>query len=340
RDPKLGIIYPSNYPLVSPFADWGGVKSRAEALLARSGRVTLLPAEPDFPAGNMFWARRSAIQSVLDQSWTPGDFGTEGGEVRGTLAHCLERIWRYAGACEGMTTAHMMMRGVSADAARQQPRRLVLFVHFDANGSVDDADAYLLAALKNCSTMVMAASNGELTEAGETRLRASCSKVLRRPNVGYDFAAWRDLLNGISDAELDNYDELLLVNNSCYGPVFPFAEAFDRMAQLDCDFWSLTSFTSIEDSRREEAKVLPGKTIPYHLQSYFLVIRKTAFASEAFRDFFATVEDRGSIVDVVSHYETQLTGRLASAGLSPACYLPEAAIFQERHANETEYNST
>ena len=48
----------------------------------------------DFPEGNMFWARISAIYQIFELN-IKNCFPKEGGELNSTIMHCIERIWIY-----------------------------------------------------------------------------------------------------------------------------------------------------------------------------------------------------------------------------------------------------
>ena len=54
----------------------------------------------DFPAGNMFWARTSAVYQIFNEKVikkTP----EERGQIDGTVLHAIERIWPYLAKLNG-----------------------------------------------------------------------------------------------------------------------------------------------------------------------------------------------------------------------------------------------
>ena len=60
--------------------------------------------------------------------------------------------------------------------------------------------------------------------------------------------------------------------------------------------------------------------IAYHLQSYFIVFKKTVIYSKAFRNFWASVKAEPTKDDVIRKYEVGLTQTLISAGFKPGTY--------------------
>jgi lipopolysaccharide biosynthesis protein len=104
---KLGLIFPEIYFVVKPFMLWGtdieqGKKNVLD-FLKRIGIVMDLGNEPEFAAGNMFWARTKAIQKVFDADITQDNFPIENNQKDMTLAHAIERSWIYIVKNEGYT---------------------------------------------------------------------------------------------------------------------------------------------------------------------------------------------------------------------------------------------
>ena len=98
------------------------------------------------------------------------------------------------------------------------------------------------------------------------RVRPWCTELRLRENVGYDFAMWRDVILGLG---LSDVDELVLTNSSVFGPVRSLRSAFERMADVSCDFWGMSD----------------SEQLGWHLQSYFLVFRRSALAHPSFLEF-------------------------------------------------------
>lgn len=93
NEKDVGLVFPATYPKVKRFLGWRGNKPNAEKLLKRMGIDSPLPNRPLFPAGDMFWARTSAIKPAFYCGLSSEDFAPETGQLEHTMAHCLERSW-------------------------------------------------------------------------------------------------------------------------------------------------------------------------------------------------------------------------------------------------------
>ncbi|WP_338050996.1 rhamnan synthesis F family protein [Roseicella aerolata] len=95
---RLGMIASQHFEPLRIWINWGGNLQLATGLAARMGCRIDPSAVLDFPSGSMFWARSAALRPLLDLQLATEDFAEEAGQVDGTLAHAIERVYFYA--CE------------------------------------------------------------------------------------------------------------------------------------------------------------------------------------------------------------------------------------------------
>jgi rhamnosyltransferase len=111
------------------------------------------------------------------------------------------------------------------------------------------------------------------------------------------------------------------------------------MEDKECDFWGMSEFPELQNSLRPEAEALPDRTIPAHLQSYFLVLRKSVLQSAEFAEYWKNFKNHSSLLDVVANGELTFTQYFKQAGFRAASYFPLAAWLQMRRAGDIYYNA-
>lgn len=180
-------------------------------------------------------------------------------------------------------------------------KRLGIFVFFDRNGVVSEYVEYLLAALKTVISFQIVVVNGQLQPRSEKVLLRMANKLLIRDNRGFDAGAYKDIFqNDLTESELKKYDEIVLCNDSFYGPIFPFTEVWKRMEHVQADFWGIT---------RHPGGLFNHKNpFPAHIQSYFLVIKKRLFLAGEFRRFWEEeIAYETEFQSVVENFEIKFT---------------------------------
>ena len=107
--PKLGLMMAEDPHLVG----WDENRAIAETLARRMGLATPLDDFFDFPLGNMFWGRPSALQPLLDLGLEWDDYPVEPLADDGTLLHALERLVPYAAGRAGLGVAGLRVPGTT-----------------------------------------------------------------------------------------------------------------------------------------------------------------------------------------------------------------------------------
>lgn len=178
--------------------------------------------------------------------------------------------------------------------------RLCLFAHFDEHGIVGDHVIYYLEALKKAGFTILVASTAALDHDQTKKLRSSCDGVEVRPNVGLDFGSWKDL---VSRVKFTRTKQLLLCNDSVYGPLMDVASYIEKLTQPEADFYGACGSIQHE----------------FHLQSWFILLNPSAFQSPAFARFFEDRSVPASKRAIIMDNEVRLTTVLIEAGLRYAC---------------------
>ena len=181
---------------------------------------------------------------------------------------------------------------------RPSSSRLCLFAHFDPQGRIDPTVTYYLQALRAAGfDVVLVSSSPTLAAADVEATRPLCRDIFQRTNVAMDFGAWHDAILRLTE-DVARCEELLLANDSVYGPLVPLAPIVEAMRAGDNDFWGMT-----------DCHVL-GR----HLQSYFMVLRRPVLLSATFRRFWQEFVFFRNKDNIIRDYEVGLTARLAADG--------------------------
>ncbi len=100
-DNKVGLIYPKTYPKIETWIVWGENIEISRDLMNRLNLTPEYDEKPEFPAGNMFWARTEAVKQMFEVGFKFDDFPEEAGQLDLTLAHAIERSWYYIAKANG-----------------------------------------------------------------------------------------------------------------------------------------------------------------------------------------------------------------------------------------------
>lgn len=187
--------------------------------------------------------------------------------------------------------------------------RACLFSHFDAQNQIDPHVRRYLRALKDEGFATVLVTSCPTLDADSLKASdALCAGVIARENRGYDFAGWalaHEIVAGLRQCK-----EILVANDSLYGPMRPLSAVFETMRDRPCDFWGLTETFELER----------------HLQSFFLLFRAKAVQSEAYWRFWRGVRPLPGKEAVIRAYEATMLRMLAASGLTPGAVMPAAAI--------------
>lgn len=189
----------------------------------------------------------------------------------------------------------------------EKMKRILFYVHFNKNDKLADYVVYQLRKMRENFAKVVVISNSKLSKTDQKVIGGLCDELILRENKGFDFAAWRDGIKNIGWNEIEKYDSMVLMNDTCFGPIFDMKKVFaDMDTRKDVDFWGMTN--SKELGKQKE-----------HIQSYFMSFSQKVTTSKAFRRFFENIKNFSNIKDVIDNYETKLTKILLDSGLSYSC---------------------
>ena len=203
-------------------------------------------------------------------------------------------------------------------------KRVAIYCFYDSKGIVDDYVFYYLAQLSKLCEKILFVSNGELESQSLSKLKSlPYVDFYKRKNEDFDAGAFKFGFEQIGD-DILQYDQLVLSNNSFFGPVYPLEEAFDEMqarAKLKpIDFWGMTIHPRLEE---RIADCQQFDYINEHVQSYFVVFNKNVISSDIFKNFLRNLPKLATFNEAVCLYELRLTYVLSQAGFKYDSYVDQ-----------------
>ncbi len=193
-------------------------------------------------------------------------------------------------------------------------KRLCIYVVYDIQQKINLYIQEVLREIKKYSTDIIVVCNFEKIFSGEEYLKPDAKEILCRKNKGLDAGAYKDvMMNLLSREYLESFDELILANDTFFAPIFSFYEMFDVMTNYSCDFWGIT-----ENSKGFSEIIGEYNS---HIQSYFIVLKRSALQSDAFRKFWEEYEPSDDKNETIKNFEIGINRCLENAGLRGISYL-------------------
>ncbi|MDR0851644.1 MAG: rhamnan synthesis F family protein [Clostridiales Family XIII bacterium] len=208
--------------------------------------------------------------------------------------------------------------------------RAAIFVFYDEKGIADRCIDYYLTNLAAHISRLIVVSNGEITDDSRTLFEKHTKEIYTRHNEGFDTWAYKFGLEKLGWDHAAEYDEVILANDTVFGPVFPFSEMFDEMSGRGLDFWGATQHDEFRD---DFTKKNPWKCLPAHVQTYFLVLGNRLLREPKLKAYWDRLPIIDSWADAIGLHESVFTKTFADMGYSWDVYAhPE---IDPEHPNPT-----
>ena len=192
-------------------------------------------------------------------------------------------------------------------------RKVAVFAHYSAMVEISPSDAYLIACLRDAGFSVIVSSTCTDDPAEHERLWSHWSGkidgLLTRPNFGFDFASWSAVILNLPLQEMD-IEQLVLVNNSVFGPVIPLDPILEDLFSRG-DLFGLTA----------------SQEFSPHLQSYFLGFNRTVLLDPCFKQFWGTTISGRSKWSTIIHRELTWERFFVQSGFSAVAFVEETRTF-------------
>ena len=159
--------------------------------------------------------------------------------------------------------------------------KICLFSHYDKHNLIDPYVLFYLEELSKKFDIIFV-STAKLDSKEIKKISKLVNIAIVKENYGYDFGSWKTAMDCLQEYNAE-IEELLICNDSVYGPISDFSKLIRKFEQSPFDI------TSITDSFE----------INYHLQSYFVHFKKQVIDSKKFKEFwdeFQIIEDKNELI--------------------------------------------
>ena len=179
-------------------------------------------------------------------------------------------------------------------------RRICLLAGYDKKNMLQDYVLYLARKLSKISDVYYFA-DGNFQQKELDKILPYVQYAAAYPHRTYDFGSWQCLISHIGWQKIMSYDEMIICNDSIYGPMSNMQDIFDYMDLRDYDFWGLTE----------------NYNSTYHLDSYFMVFKQDILKHPKFHEFWNNITPSSNR----KVYESVLTPFLTELGFSGNSYI-------------------
>lgn len=198
-------------------------------------------------------------------------------------------------------------------------KRIGVFIFYDNRGYVDPYKAFLLEKMSELLYELHIVINGFVLKEGMDILRKYSNKILIRDNEGYDAAGYSTWINNNKDILRENdIDELVMFNDTFYGPFFSLGSVFEDMRESEYDFWGLIINPGGFDRSFDDI-------INEHIQSFFLCVKKRMLQSDDFLEFWDTMIQPKTKIEAIYNFEIRFTQFFSERGYHYGSWLGRSA---------------
>lgn len=164
-----------------------------------------------------------------------------------------------------------------------------IFSHYDPHNVIDSYVVYYLHELARYCNIIFVTTCKTLDAEEIIKISCLCKQIIIKNNRGLDFAAYK--LGLLTENNLNQYQRLLFVNDSVYGPFFDLHNIIHYGDSNNLDMWGATD----------------SHMIKYHIQSYFIVFSKAAFQTKTFHKFWKNIQNLSLKNNIIVRYEIGLS---------------------------------
>ena len=184
------------------------------------------------------------------------------------------------------------------DLASRRRKKVAIFASYSNKPDGCEFSDRIIAAIKRAGYYVVqvhACASSQGLSSWRPSSEADCYFV--KHNIGYDFGSW---LTGLAlvNPRKNGFEEILLINDSNIGPIFPLEQFLDRDLERRCDLYGM----------------IDSYEISHHIQSYAIRLSRNIIESGFIDDFASQYKFSTTKSDIVARGEVGLSDTATRLG--------------------------
>lgn len=193
-------------------------------------------------------------------------------------------------------------------------RRACIYVIYDKQMKINPYIGYVLSEIDKFVSDIYVVCNFKNIAVGDEYITPYATRVFFRENIGFDSGAYQDMLNKfIGWDDILSFDQLILTNDTYFGPIYPFDDMFSVMEKEECDFWGIT---------RHPKGFLEGYgEFEEHIQSYFFCFKHKVLHDIRFRSFWKNLRTSKNKNQAIAGFELGINKFLKKQGYAGKAYM-------------------
>jgi rhamnosyltransferase len=196
--------------------------------------------------------------------------------------------------------------------------RLCIFTAQSHNETLDDYVNFYINAIKPYVSHLVIVLCGNVNSEELASLKTIADEVFTRPNEGFPAAAIKDCLTDYLGFEkVCSFSELLIADDSVYGPIYPLDDIFEEIRSDKNDFFGITNEHAMTNTSAE----FEGDYLPAHINTYFINIMTKLLHSADFSEFVHNIPTINSETDSYINFELKFTEHFENLGYSGTAYI-------------------
>lgn len=200
-------------------------------------------------------------------------------------------------------------------------KRACIFAGFTQKGVVSDNTISYLKALKEHCDYIVYVADSKILIGEIEKLKQYCDSIIVRRHEEYDFGSYKRGFNLLRKQQiLEKCESLVICNDSVdyVGQDESLSQIFDKAKRYDAFSLCTATFGFGKKIKRHQYEWIKYP----HLQSYFMVLKSSAFQTGWMYDFFDSVRKLKSKRQIIIKYEMGFSGLLREHGMNMGSYYP------------------